>query len=252
MFERLISGVLLGGLVLTASAQSTGPLSVEDRSSSRGQQVVTPAGGASEEGLLLLLQQIQQLQQEVQMLNGRVEELQHEIETGRRAERERYLDLDARINSLAETGVAASERQTSATASTRNGGADADPEADRNAYMSAREKLLGRDIEGAGKAFRDYLEQFPQGQFRPFAHFWLGEVYRIQPSPDRQQAMTQFRKVVEDFPDHSQVPSALYKLATLQAEAGDKERAKVTLNRIIMQYEGSTEARYARTMLEQL
>ena len=249
--KQLVFGLLLGGSVTVASAQSTGPLSVEDRSSSRDRAPVAMAGGASEQGVLLLMQQIQQLQQEVQRLNGQVEELRHEVESGRAAERERYLDLDARINAIGETAVVPSAESAS-TPSVSQQGATQDPAADRAAYMAAREKLLGREMSAAGEGFRNYLENYPDGQFRAFAHFWLGEVYRIQPEPAPEKAMAEFRKVVEDYPGHSQVPSALYKLATLQAETGDTERAKVTLNRIIMQYEGSSEARYAKSMLEQL
>lgn len=245
MKVRLFLAVLLSGLVAVSQAQSTGPLSVEDRSS-RG--AAASGGGASGEGLLLLMQQIQQLQQEVQRLNGQVEELRHEQEQARAAERERYLDLDARINALAET----SDMPPSPEAETQEQAVDHDPEADRAAYMAARDKLLNRETESAGEAFRSYLATFPQGQFRAFAHFWLGEVYRIQGEPAPEKAMAEFRTVIDDYPDHSQVPSALYKLATLQAETGDIERARVTLNRIVMQYEGSSEARYAKSMLEQL
>lgn len=259
--KRLFAGLIIGSLAGAAFAQSpTGPLSVEDRvyprpqsdSPSQPQQSGGGSGGqaVSQDGLMLLMQQMSQMEDEIQRLQGRVEELQHELESGRRAERERYLDLDTRINALAEASIEQGERQAQASGGARGGSASA--EEDRAAYAAAREKLLGRQFEEAGKAFEQYLSDYPEGQFRPFAHFWLGEIYRSRSTPDRNKAMQQFRIVVDEYPDHSQVPAALYKLATLQAETGDTNRARVTLNRIIRQYEDSSEARLARSMLEQL
>ncbi|WP_111657046.1 tol-pal system protein YbgF [Isoalcanivorax indicus] len=258
--KRLLAGLVIGSLAGAAFAQPpTGPLSVEDRVYPRPQSgsPAPPHQGAGsggqavpQDGLMLLMQQMSQMEDEIQRLQGRVEELQHELESGRRAERERYLDLDTRINALAEASIEQGERQT---AQARGGTRDsASAEDDRAAYAAAREKLLGRQFEEAGKAFEGYLSDYPKGQFRPFAHFWLGEIYRSRSTPDRDKAMQQFRIVVDEYPDHSQVPAALYKLATLQAETGDTNRARVTLNRIIRQYEDSSEARLARSMLEQL
>ncbi|MCH8543533.1 MAG: tol-pal system protein YbgF [Alcanivorax sp.] len=265
--KRLLTGILIGGLAGGAFAQpSTGPLSVEDRvyprpqtstpSQSPNQPSSAPASqrGSGESlpegGVMMLMQQINAFEGEIQRLEGMIEQLRHELDTARSGERERYLDLDTRINALAEASIEQSEQQSAGSTATDGAGGDA--ASDRAAYGAAREKLLGRQFPEAGKAFESYLKDYPRGQFRPFAHFWLGEIYRSQSTPDRDKAMAQFRKVVDDFPDHSQVPAALYKLATLEAESGDINRAKVTLNRIIRQFDGSSEARLARGMLEQL
>lgn len=262
--KRLLTGILIGGLAGVAFAQpSTGPLSVEDRVYPRPQtstpnqprnapspQQQSGSEAMPEGGLMMLMQQINAFEGEIQRLEGMIEQLRHELDTARSGERERYLDLDTRLNALAEASIEQSEQQSAGSAATDGAGGDA--AGDRAAYGAAREKLLGRQFPEAGKAFEAYLKDYPRGQFRPFAHFWLGEIYRSQSSPDRDGAMAQFRKVVDDFPDHSQVPAALYKLATLEAESGDTNRAKVTLNRIIRQFDGSSEARLARGMLEQL
>ncbi|MDX1408086.1 MAG: YbgF trimerization domain-containing protein, partial [Saprospiraceae bacterium] len=101
MTKRLFAGVLLSSLVLCAQAQSTGPLAVEDRSTARSmanaaadQTAAAPAASSiSEDGLLMLMQQQQQFEEQIQMLQGQIEELRHEIQVMKDAERERYLDL---------------------------------------------------------------------------------------------------------------------------------------------------------------
>ena len=243
--RQLIGVLLLTGPVVCAQAQTTGPLAVEDRSvNTTGQS----AAAVSDEGLMLLMQQLQQYEQEIGSLRGQVEELRHQVDQMRQAERERYLDLDTRINALAESALPARKDE----ASEPEVAEEVDPEKDRAAYMAARDKLLASDFPGAIAAFEAYLKDFPQGQFRAFAHFWLGEAYRSQGGSGRDAASKHFKAVVEQFPDSSKVPSALYKLAVLQAEGGDKARAKVTLNKVLLQHPKSHEAKLARTMLDQL
>lgn len=263
--KRLFTGILLGTVAGALQAQSvTGPLAVEERvyprpqSSAATDTRAAPAAGdlSSQGGVMMLMQQMQQYEEELQRLQGQIEELRHELERGREAERARYVDLDTRISALAETSLdqpghagGADDGAGRADANRTN---TANADSDRAAYAAAREKLLSRDFPEAGKAFEQYLKDYPQGQFRPFAHFWLGEIYRSQATPDRAGAMKQFQTVVDDYPEHSQVPAALYKLATLQAEGGDATRARVTLKRIVQQYEGTSEARLAQGMLDQL
>ena len=107
---RLLAGALFSSLVLCAHAQGTGPLAVEDRSLSRQQAPVAsaspsaPSSSISQDGLMMLMQQQQQFEEQIQQLNGQIEELRHELQIMKDAERERYLDLDTRINTLAEQG----------------------------------------------------------------------------------------------------------------------------------------------------
>lgn len=247
MIKRLVVGVVLSGLLVPAFGQGLGPLSVEERvQSSRQSQAV------NDEALMMLLQQLQQYEQELNSLRGRYEEMRFELDSMKQADRDRYLDLDTRINALSVSAGAATSTSTPAantgTATTKA----ADPEAERAAYMAARELLYASRFNESRQAFENYLATYPQGQFRDFSHFWLGESWRSLEKPDANKAMEQFRIVIERYPDSSRVPSAMYRLAVLQTESGKKAEAKVTLNRVIQQFPTSSEAGYARTMLEQL
>ena len=248
--------MLLCGLVATASGQSsTGPLSIEERivGGDRSGAASEAPATIGDEGLYLLMQEIRRLEEQVQQLHGRIEEIEHRRERDRNAERERYLDLDSRINALSEAvratpeGVAGEPEKTPA-----EDAAPDDPEADRAAYMAGREKLLERDMDAARDAFDEYLERYPEGRFRAFAHFWLGEIHRSSAPPEPEKAAEHFRTVIDDHPDHSQVPSALYKLAELRAEAGERDEAREMLERVREEFSGSSEARMAVDMLEQL
>ncbi len=251
MTKRLLAGVLLSSLVLCAHAQGTGPLAIEDRSAARSMsgaasdQGASPASAMNEDALIMLMQQQQQFEEQVQMLQGQIEELRHELQVMKDAERERYLDLDTRINTLAEQGVSEQSENTDAAG-------PADPEADKQAYNAAKDHLVARDFDAAAEAFEGYLKDFPNGQYRGHAHFWLGQVYSNQKTPQNDKAMEQFQAVVENYPDHSKAPSSLYTLAVMQAREGKVSEAKINLHKLIKQYPDSSKASQAKTLLDQL
>lgn len=248
--KRLVTGLVLGCLAGAAVAQPpTRPLAVEERvyprTGAATTEQVTPSAAPEEFGVVLLLQQIQELEEELQALRGQMEELRHEVDADRKAARSRYIDLDSRISAV--MNQAESQELAAVAADAEN-----QSENDLNAYTTARELLLARDYDGALAEFQQYLASYPEGEFVPFAHFWRGEIFRTKEKPDRASAIKEFQYVVDEYPDHSQAPAALYKLASLQAEKGDVDKAKVTLKRLTKQYEGSNEARLAERMLEQL
>ncbi len=244
---RLLAGAVLGSLVFCAHAQNIGPLAVEERSLAQARSGGNSgAAPMNQDGLLILMQQQQQFEEQIQQLQGQVEELRHELQVMKDAERERYLDLDTRINTLAEQGK--SEQPDDSA----DGAEPNDPEADRQAYSAAKDKLIKRDFAAAAGAFEGYLNDFPNGQFRAHAHFWLGKVYSNQKTPQLDKAQAQFQAVVDDYPEHSKAPTSLYTLAVMQARDEQVSQAKVNLHKLIKQYPDSSEAGQAKTLLEQL
>ncbi len=249
--KRLSLGVLLAGSVICAQAQITGPLAVEDRAASSPSSSATAS--VSDDGVMLLMQQLQMQEQELATLRGQIEELRQQLEQMRQAERERFLDLDTRINALASSSApAVAAAADSAEPADASSAVSADPEAERKAYLAAKEKLVAGDYKAAATAFESYLGKYPKGQFASFSHFWLGETYRGMTTPEPDKAMKHFNAVIDQYPDSSKAPAAMYKLAVLQYEGGDVTRAKVTLNKLIKQFPSSSDAGLAKSMLSQL
>ena len=248
MTQRLVLGVLLAGLLGSVQAQTTGPLAVEERSLSSGSS--GSANAVSNDGVMLLMQQLQMQEEEVAALRGQIEELRQQLRTMQQAERDRFLDLDTRINALAATATSAAAASEATEMPDQSKASN--PDADRAAYAAAKDKLVSGDTQAAAVAFEKYLTDYPKGQFASYSHFWLGEIYRAMEKPQPDNAMKHFSAVVEKYPDSAKVSSAMYKLAVLEYESGDQTRAKVTLNKLIKQFPGSSEASLAKSMLEQL
>ncbi|MCC5886359.1 MAG: tol-pal system protein YbgF [Gammaproteobacteria bacterium] len=201
------------------------------------------------ESLSGVVLQLQQLQQEVMMLRGRVESQQHTISRLEREQRERYLDLDRR---LARGGAAASE-------SLADPYAPLDPEMpaggsadERSAYEAAFALTRERDFEAAIGRFRNLIENYPGGAYEANSWYWLGEIYLALSEPDLEESRQAFVQVLERWPDHHKIPDALYKLGVVYHQLGEPDAARQYLQRVRTEFAGSSAARLATGYLERI
>ncbi len=82
------------------------------------------------------------------------------------------------------------------------------------------------------------------------AQYWIGEAYYV--TRDFENALEAFETVVDQYPNSQRVPEALLKLGYVQAELGQTDQARRTLNQVITQYPGSRVAISAETRLSKL
>ncbi|MBE9539215.1 MAG: tol-pal system protein YbgF, partial [Proteobacteria bacterium] len=195
-----------------------------------------------------LFNQIQQLQREVMMLNGRVEEQAHELRSLKEQSLERYVDLDRRIAG----GVAAGVAPGSASGSNSSGGAStavvtpvsgnsnvAEQVGEGDAYRSAYALVRSQKFNDATSAFKQFLQDYPAGKYAPNAHYWLGELYLVMQPADLESSRQAFMLLLSQYPDNSKAPDAMYKLGKVYFMKGNREKAREYMDRVIAQY-GST------------
>jgi len=204
-----------------------------------------PAQAGSELGSLFI--QMQQMQQEVMRLNGRIEELSNEVNTLREQSLQRYMDLDKRVaNPPPATGSPPPADAASATATpppvSGSSHAGVAQPGEAEAYQACYTLVQGRQFEQAIKAFQDFLQRFPDGQYTANAHYWLGELYLVVEPPDLEAARQSFALLLSQYPDNSKAPDALYKLGKVQFMKGNREKAREYLDLVIAQYGGTNNA----------
>ena len=246
-----------------------------------GAAVVSAPQPASESGQAQnvgnLLYQLQQLQQEVMMLNGKVEEQANELRRLKQQSLERYVDLDRRVSTLTTGGVApaggagasygstagpAAGAYSASSAATPTGttagsssytpprasvpavsagaatsGAELPGEGE--AYRAAYALVRGQKFNDAVTAFQQFLVQYPNGRYAPNAYYWLGELYLVVQPPDLEQARQSFNQLLTQYPTNSKVPDALYKLGRVHFMKGNRDKSREYLDRVINEY-GST------------
>ena len=206
-----------------------------------------------------LLYQVQQLQQEVMRLNGIVEEQAFELRTLKQQSLERYVDIDKRLSALSGgapvTGAASGTSAAAGASSTAavggaSSGAPAQP-GEADAYRAAYALVRGQQFDQAVEAFRQFLENYPAGKFAANAHYWLGELYLVITPPDPESARQSFTLLIDQYPDNSKVPDALYKLGRVHFMKGNSQRSREFLNRVIAEYGDSSAAKLAQEFLDQ-
>ena len=207
------------------------------------------AAAGSELGNMFL--QMQQLQQEVMRLNGRVEELSHEVNTLREQSLQRYMDLDKRMGSgqpaaaaAAPPGGAIQPGTTApppapAPASATPGVAQP---GEAEAYRASYALVQGRQFDQAITSFKQFLQRYPDGEYAANAHYWLGELYLVLDPPDLESARQSFALLLSQYPDNSKAPDALYKLGKVQFLKGNREKAREYLDQVIKLYGGTNTA----------
>ena len=242
--------------VAEKAAPSRGPVSEGQRNATipvTSPAPTTPGAAPSTSQLGQLFYQLQLLRDEVQRLNGVIEEQQNQIERLAREQHERYLGLDRRIAELSG-GTIASGGPGGLTVNTGSVRPEviADPPpgqpgatpTERGTYESAYEMMQRHEYESAAEIFQVLIDEYPNGQYAPSAFYWLGELHRKNGDPEA--ARQSFVLVVDLYPDHNKVPDALYKLGVVYTQLDEPDRAIEYLDRVVREYPDSTAASLAQ------
>ncbi|GMG87256.1 tol-pal system protein YbgF [Biformimicrobium ophioploci] len=190
--------------------------------------------------------QMQVLQQEVLQLRGMVEELAHEVKRLKQQRLDDYMDLDRRIARL--SGEAPRSAPDGAAAPAAGGSASVQPVTppaqvrpqpqqpaanagdERERYQASFKLARSGDYLQATDSFKQFLQDFPSGQFAPNANYWLGEIALVE--GDLEEARKWFAVLVDEFPSSSKAWDGRYKLGTVYHQLGDKDKARQYLQAV--------------------
>ncbi len=237
-----------------------------------------------------LLNRINELQAEVQSLRGLVEQQTFEVETLKKAQRDRYVDLDSRLSRLEGGAVGgpmnappASTEQPlqpgqlsaevvddlppldgAAVAATPEVSAPIEPSAPIDATQAPVDSSLDekRSYDDAFSALRDgryaesarrfqaFLTAFPNGELADNATYWLGESYYV--TQNYRIALDTFGGLLERFPNSAKAPDALLKIGYCHYELKEWDRAEAVLTDVVNRYPEQTVGKLAQGRLRAL
>lgn len=232
--------------------------------------------------MINMVLQIQQLQDEIRMLRGQLEEQAFELEKIQRRQRDQYLDLDQRISELRDDtlvmtgtpqitggGAAATTvtpredvpevRPATESQSTVTGRAapqseartqQATPEMEQTAYDQAFQALKELRYADAAEGFQDFLDRYPQSEYADNAQYWLGESYYV--TRNYEMALEAFQNLMKDFPGSRKLGDGLLKIGYTHYELKQWDQARAALEQVQQQYPDSTLARLAESRLRSM
>ena len=234
-----------------------------------------------------LVIQIQQLQDEVRMLTGMLEDQTIQLENLSNRQRDQYLDLDQRItgmrgssngpvlsgNSVNTTGAMTAPATTQpairedapdvrpaldtpssvtaiATPDTQAREMVASPEAEKAAYDQGFQSLKDLKYADAAQQFSAFVVQYPNSDYADNAQYWLGESYYVTRNYDI--ALEAFQKLHSNYPDSPKVPDGLLKIGYTHYELKQWDQARAALVQVQEQYPDTTLARLAGSRLRSM
>jgi tol-pal system protein YbgF len=116
-------------------------------------------------------------------------------------------------------------------------------------YRNAYEFILSGDYSTAEAGFRDLIQQYPQGEHAPDAHFWLGEALLAQQKP--REAAEIFLAASRDYPQARKAPDTLFKLGVSLAAMSQRDVACATFAEVGQRYPDISDALKDRIRQEQ-
>jgi len=234
-----------------------------------------------------LVIQVQQLQDEVRMLRGMLEDQTLELENLGNRQRDQYLDLDQRITGLrsASPGPVISTAGAStngafttaadaapairedvpdvrpalntpssvtaiATPDTQARQVAASPEAEKAAYDQAFQSLKDLKYANAAEQFLTFVNVYPASEYADNAQYWLGESYYVTRNYDI--ALEAFSTLLSDYPNSPKVADGLLKIGYTHYELKQWDQARAALTQVQEQYPDTTLARLAGSRLRSM
>ena len=206
------------------------------------------------------------LQQEVRLLNGRVEELEYLInrklagtESSGKKNTERLDEVslslakvDQRLIQLEQyLNVEGKSGQPAATPGAKGDakapGTTADSE--KAIYETARQSYDNGELDKARQHFQKLIQKYPKSENADNAQFWIGESYYREKWYER--AILEYQTVLEKYPKGNKVPAAMLKQGLALLQIKEKSSARLILQELVKKYPKSSESKIAAKKLKE-
>ncbi len=236
---------------------SGGPVAAPEPAVSAPQSVTQKSQGINDD----LLTKINTLEQEVQQLQGRVDELQHALKQSQTEQAQQFLILNkktavapipapAPAPKAVNSSVAAVKPKPIAAAvlAPEKASAAIQPvtpeDQEKKTYDAAYSLVSSKAYADAVDAFTAYLTIYPDGHFAANANYWLAELEaNLQNYP---RAMDYLNVVVKQYSQFNKVPDALLKLGIINQRLGNDAKAQEWFARLVKEYPQSASAQSAK------
>lgn len=192
-----------------------------------------------------------ELREQIQQLRGQIETLKKDTARDTKKDdeyREKIDNLLLKINFI-ENFLEISKKD-SASDIDFPAPKDAGKQDKASTYAAAYQTFKSGNYIKAREAFQGFLAAHPTGEYADNAQFWIGECYFFEKQYDK--AILEYEKVTKKFPNSNKVPYALLKQGIAFQNLGDRVSARLLLQQVIRDYPNTSQARIARSKLQEL
>ncbi len=200
---------------------------------------------------------ITDLRENLQQLRGQVEALKKDYTTNSKKDDQRFDSILLKINFI-ENFLEIGNKNISSDTSDKSGKSTDVASAKELEKTQDKEKMYSvayqtfkeGNYDKARTDFLNYLAAYPNSEYSDNAQFWVGECYFFEQKYET--AILEYEKVTKNYPNGNKVPYALLKQGLSFLKLGDKTSAKLLLQQVIKNYPNTSQARIARSSLQEI
>lgn len=206
--------------------------------------------------------EIERNKEEIQTLNGKLEELDHLIKQKLQVFEENSKNSDSRLARIEETTGTYNNKlaqveqylnqegkeKTAATAVAVAAPGEKKEITEDEMYASALKLYNGEKYAAAREKLQEILTRYPKSNKADNCQFWIGETYYQEKWYEK--AIVEYQKVIEKYPKGNKIRASLLKQGLSFYNLGDKKNAKLILNELIEKFPKSDEAHRAASKLK--
>ena len=178
-------------------------------------------------------------EQDIAAIQGRIEELAHNVDLENRQGVEARTQFEARLAALEQTQNKIVDRV-----------APEMPNDKDQLWAQAGQRLASGQRDDGRRFYRVFIQRFPQDPRASQAHLAIGMSF-VQESK-YPNAAAEFQKVLQDYPSSPEVPEAMWQLSLSFVQLRFCGDAKALLSDLVKRYPKSTRAGDARGELKSI
>ena len=195
--------------------------------------------------------QLDDLQNEVNELRGVTELHTHQLTQILERQRELYQELDRRVSEALKPAMTSSLPLSVSVKNTEPVANYSSDLTENEAYDRAVNLVLkDQQYEQAIPEFRRFNEKYPQSTYSANAHYWLGQL--LFNKGELVEAKQEFSLVVNQYKESTKRADALFKLAMVAQKQNEQEKSVALYQQLIKEYPNSTAAQLAQPRLKNL
>lgn len=189
--------------------------------------------GKVEESTHLVNRSLKDRPEDIEIIRARLDKIEQDIE-----------EMNVKINNLASSGISTKEKPlTQDTEKNKTQGMGP-----KDLYEDSHNQFKKGNYIKARQGFQELLKKYPDHDLADNSQFWIGETFYRE--NDSENAIIEYQKLIKSYPDSPKIPSALYKQGLSFQEIGDEASAKVVFQLIVQKYPDSPEAEKVKKKLK--
>ncbi|MBT3311454.1 MAG: tol-pal system protein YbgF [Desulfobacterales bacterium] len=192
------------------------------------------------------------LKKELQIVNGKLEEIDHLLKNEQ--EKQIIQSLDGKISAITDRVINIEKYVGFETPDNKKGVESSVDQlkevTSENTYALARSLYDKGDFDSSREEFKKILKKWPESENADNAQFWIGETFYRQRWFEK--AILEYQKVIDNYPKGNKIPAAILKQGMAFENMGEKSKARLFLKEVIRKFPDSPEAVLAKKNISKL